>query len=66
MVCPVTKASRNYPFHVKVPDQSSLSGFIMVEQIKAVDYVSRKIKFVEKAPRAVLHDVLGILDACLY
>ena len=66
MVCPVTKTSRNYPFHVKVPDQSSLSGFIMVEQIKAVDYGSRKIKFVEKAPQAVLHDVLGILDACLY
>ena len=66
MVCPVTKTSRNYPFHVQVPDQLSLSGFIMVEQIKAVDYGSRKIKFVEKASRAVLNDVLGILDACLY
>lgn len=66
MVCPLTKTSRKYPFHVKVPDQSSLNGFIMVEQIKAIDYESRKIKFVEKAPRAVLNDVLGILDACLY
>jgi len=66
MVCPITSTNRNYPFHVRVPDQSSLTGFIMVEQIKAVDYGSRKIKFVEKAPQAVLHDVLAILDACLY
>jgi len=66
MVCPLTKTNRKYPFHVKVPDQSSLNGFIMVEQIKAVDYESRKIKFVEKAPQVVLNDVLGILDACLY
>ena len=66
MVCPITIRYRNYPFHVKVPDQSSLSGHIMVEQIKAVDYASRKIKFVEKAPQTVLNDVLGILDACLY
>ncbi len=66
MVCPITNRNRNYPFHVKVPDQSSLSGFIMAEQIRAVDYASRKIKFVEKAPQIVLNDVLGILDACLY
>ena len=66
MVCPLTKTNRKYPFHVKVPDRSSLKGFIMVEQIKAIDYESRKIKFVEKAPQAVLNDVLGILDACLY
>jgi len=38
----------------------------MVEQIKSVDYGSRKIKFVEKAHQTVLNDVLGILDACLY
>jgi mRNA interferase MazF len=66
MVCPITSRNRNYPFHVKVPNQSSLSGYIMVEQIKAIDYARRKIKFVEKSPLTVLNDVLGILDACLY
>lgn len=66
MVCPLTNTSRDIPFHVKVPDQSSLTGYIMVEQIKSIDYVSRKIKFVEKAPQTVIDDVLGILDACLY
>ena len=66
MVCPITYRNRNYPFHVKVHDQSTLNGYIMVEQIKSIDYTNRKIKFVEKATQTVLNEVLGILDACLY
>ena len=66
MVCPITHTERNIPFHVEVPHESSLTGYIMVEQIKSVDYASRKVKFVEKAPASVLDEVLSILDACLY
>jgi mRNA interferase MazF len=66
MLCPITNTQRNFPFHVVVPTGSKLTGYIMVEQIKSVDYSSRKTKFVEKAPRPVVDDVLGILDACLY
>ena len=66
MLCPVTNTHRNYPFHVAVPTGAKLTGFIMVEQIKSVDYASRKAKFIEKAPRPVVDDVLAILDACIY
>jgi len=66
IVCPITNTNRRIPFHIRVPEQSSLTGFIMVEQIKSVDYISRNIKFVEKAPREILSDVLGILDAAVY
>jgi mRNA interferase MazF len=66
MLCPITNTFRNYPFHVAVPEESKLTGFIMVEQIKSVDYGSRRTKFVSKAPRAVVDEVLGILDACIY
>jgi mRNA interferase MazF len=66
MLCPITNTFRNFPFHVPVPAGSKLTGYIMVEQTRSVDYASRKAKFVEKAPRAVLDEVLAILDACLY
>ena len=65
MACPVTNTFRNFPFHVEVPAEFSLSGYIMVEQIKSVDYASRKVKFVSKASRSLLDEVLSILDACL-
>lgn len=65
MMCPITNTRRNIPFHVAVPNESSLTGYIMVEQIKSVDYTSRQVKFVEKAPDFVQNEVLSILDACL-
>lgn len=66
LLCPVTNTSRNYPFHVALSSDSKLTGYVMVEQIKSVDYGSRKAKFVEKAPQAIVDEVLGILDACIY
>ena len=66
MVCPITNTFRNVPFHVKVSNDSSLTGYIMVEQIKSVDYVSRQGQFLEKASDEVLDEVLSILEACLY
>lgn len=66
MVCPITNTFRNVPFHVKVPSDSSLTGYIMVEQIKSVDYNSRQVQFIEKAPNWILDEVLSILEACLY
>jgi mRNA interferase MazF len=66
MLCPLTNTSRDFPFHVPVPSGPSVTGHVMVEQIKSVDYASRKAKFVAKAPRAVLDEVLSILDACIY
>ena len=49
MVCPITNTFRDIPFHVPVPDASSLIGYVMAEQIKSVDCASRKAKFVERA-----------------
>ena len=48
---------------MSVPATSSLTGYIMVEQIKSIDYGRRQVQFAEKAPGFVLDEVL---DACLY
>ncbi len=66
MVCPITKTNRKYPFHVKIPENDFIVGFVMVDQIKSVDFISRKSNFIEKAPKELLNEVLAVLDACLY
>lgn len=65
IVCPITSTFRNFPFHIEVSADSGLTGFIMDEQIKSVDFASRKTKFVKQAPQATLDEVLSILDACI-
>ena len=66
MVCPITSTFRDIPFHVAIPEGKPISGYIMVEQIKSVDFNSRMAKLVSKAPQSVLNEVLSILDACIY
>jgi mRNA interferase MazF len=65
IVCPVTNTDRGYPFHLMVPEESSLTGFVMVEQVKSVDYAMRRASFVERAPAEFVEDVLALVDACL-
>lgn len=65
-VCPITNTRRDYPFHVAVEDESDLTGFVMVEQIKSIDYHARKAHKIGVASAAVLDQVLSLLDACIY
>lgn len=65
IVCPITNTNRNIPFHLPVPSSSSLTGFIMIEQVKSVDYNARKAKFVEKAPLQLVEDVIALVDVCI-
>jgi len=38
----------------------------MCEQVKSIDYISRKMKFVERSPAEILNEVLAVIDASLY
>ncbi len=66
IVCPVTNRQRDVPFHVALPAEGQVSGFVMVEQVKAIDFQARQAKRIDKAPKALLQEVLSILDACIY
>jgi len=66
LVCPLTNTDRKIPFHIGVPASCVLTGFVMTDQIKSVDFVARKVKFIDRAPESLVSDVLAILDAILY
>ncbi len=66
IVCPLTNTSRNFPFHVSVGDDAPVTGYIMVEQVKSLDFRSREAKRIGRASKSVLEEVLALLDACIY
>lgn len=66
IACPITNTDRKIPFHVQIPTGTSLTGFVMVDQVKSIDYRTRQIKYVEQAPSELLTQVLSILDTCLF
>ncbi len=66
IVCPFTHTERKFPFHVAVVGDPNVTGFVMVEQVKSIDFLARKAKPIGKAADSVLEEVLSILDACIY
>jgi mRNA interferase MazF len=66
MVCPMTNTDRHFPFHVAVTDHPDLTGFVMVEQLKSIDFRARKAKLIGRASPGPLQEVLSLLDACIY
>lgn len=62
--CPITNTKRDFPFHIEVKSKI-ISGFIMAEQMKSIDYNSRNIKFIEKANQENLNQILGIIDSII-
>ena len=66
LICPVTNTDRGIPFHKPIPPSCGITGVVMVDQVKSVDYRARKIQFMEKAPPELLSEVLAILEAIVY
>jgi mRNA interferase MazF len=66
IVCPLTNTDREFPFNVAIVDDPEVTGFVMVEQVKSIDFTARKVKRIGKASERLLEEVLSILDACIY
>lgn len=64
--CPITNTDRQVPFHVPITGRTSLTGFVMCEQVKSLDYRSRGMKLIERTAQEVLEDVLAIVDASVF
>ena len=65
IACPITNTDRNFPFHLNVQNEN-LSGFVMTEQVKSIDYRARNVKFVAKINEEVLDHVLGLVESIIF
>jgi len=65
LVCPVTTQSKDYPFEVAVPDGSGVTGVILADHMKSVDYRARRaVKAGRCAPESI-NEVLARLAPLL-
>ena len=62
--CPITNTNRDFPFHIEVVSEN-ITGYIMTEQLKSIDFNSRNIKFIEKANQETINTILGIIDSII-
>lgn len=58
LICPITSKIKNYPFEVLLPENFKISGAILSDQIKSLDWNFRKAKFIAKAPIQVITETI--------
>lgn len=56
--CPVTGQVKGYPFEVPIPDGLAVTGAILSDQVKSLDWRARRAEFVCRLPRPTTIEVL--------
>lgn len=64
IVCPITNTVRRYPFEVPIA-RDHLTGVILVDQIKSLDWRLRRAKFIARCPNDTFDQVQAKLRALL-
>lgn len=55
--CPVTSKIKGYPFEVILPEKVKISGAVLADQIKSLDWRARKAKKLTRLPRETMKEV---------
>ena len=66
IVCPLPSKDRGFPFQVAVLNRPEVTGFVMIEKVKSIDFCVREALPIGKASSLLLDEVLCVLDACIY
>lgn len=65
LCCPVTAQRKGYPFEVALPAGLKIQGAVLSDHIKSLDWRARRLKHADKAPAAVVTEVLERLSVLL-
>jgi len=60
VICPITSTDRNNPLHIQL-DGLATTGFVMCDQIKAIDINARSCKIVESVTDDIFWEVADII-----
>ena len=65
ILCPITSQVKGYPFEVKIPDGLEVGGAILSDQVKSLDWKTRKAEFACKLPSTTFNEVVQKLSTLI-
>jgi mRNA interferase MazF len=65
LLCPITGQVKGYPFEVGVPDGLSVTGVVLADQVKSLDWRIRKAGRICELPSEVVQRVIEKINALL-
>lgn len=65
LCCPITSQVKGYPFEVPLPKGFPISGVVLADQVKSLDWRSRSASFIKALPARTTGDILALLRVLL-
>jgi mRNA interferase MazF len=65
LFCPVTSQVKGYPWEVRIPDGLTISGVVLADQVKSLDWRSRSALKICTLPESAVVEILDKLGTLL-
>ncbi|MCH7652428.1 MAG: endoribonuclease MazF [Chloroflexi bacterium] len=65
ILCPVTNQIKGYPFEVAIPPGLDITGVILSDQVKSLDWRARRAEFIATLPNDTITEALQKIGAIL-
>lgn len=65
LLCPITNQVKGYPFEVMIPAGSQVTGVVLSDQVKNLDWRARDVAFIARLSDVVVTEVLKKLKTLL-
>ena len=65
VVAPITNQAKGYPFEVALPPGLKITGVILADALKNLDWRARNARYIASAPPAVLRQVRDLVRLLL-
>ena len=65
VLCPITNRVKGYPFEVAIPEGLEVSGVILADQLKSLDWRRRNATVIARLPRETVAEVMRKVSTLL-
>ena len=65
LACPVTTQVKGYPFEVALPEDLPVSGVVLSDQVRSIDWRARQAAFICVLPEPTVADIVAKLSTLL-
>ena len=65
LLCPITSQVKGYPFEVLIPARLKVSGAVLSDQVKSLDWRARRAELIDRLPESTISEVLQKIGVLL-
>lgn len=59
--CPISNTTKQYPYHIKLPEDAGVSGVVLCQHMKSMDLNERGFDYIGPVSKDFMDDLLQVI-----